>query len=129
MKAFKCDRWGKIYTHNEPKWDDPLIFRISWDYERTDLCDDCYAQLQIWMSNKEGDKEYEYRTEVLPNIGESGVIYGIKRLNGKGTEDYVWRTDLNTYEIIGTSEDTAVPDCTDYIMWRIKLDCAKLLKS
>jgi hypothetical protein len=51
MKIIKCDRCGSTYTQNKDKWNVPLIYRITWNNQPKDLCDDCFAKLQIWMTN------------------------------------------------------------------------------
>lgn len=51
MKIFKCDRCGRTYNQNKNKWNDPLIYRITWNHQPKDLCDDCFEKLQIWMAN------------------------------------------------------------------------------
>ena len=59
MKAFRCDRCGKHYIKNKDEWNEPLIFRVSWNYNELDLCDECLGKLQKWMDEYRKENEEE----------------------------------------------------------------------
>ena len=56
MKAFKCDRCGKLYEQRAEKEEFLIgkISHISKVYSYLDLCDMCNQKLETWMKNKRG---------------------------------------------------------------------------
>lgn len=57
MRILKCDRCGKVYYKNDDRWDGPLNFKVTWNYNVIDLCDDCYEKLQKWVDNTHDEQK------------------------------------------------------------------------
>ena len=117
MKAYKCDRCGKLYEIKSNRRDRGIIYDVIDNFpgkSDLDLCDKCFDELQEWMTvykeTESEDKVMSYG-DIYSELGLPPVRIGdelgwnIDRMKDIPNRIVVWLKDGSKVVYISESED------------------------